>query len=96
MEPTVVEERASVCPRCLQSLAPDVRKCPNCRVYIPRSRLKPILLGLAGALTLIFAVLLIMTVLRSQNAESAPVNDDQEQQQPPSPPQKYTPPPLNR
>jgi hypothetical protein len=90
MEETVPQERASICPRCLQPVSLGTRKCPDCGVYVPRSRRKAILVGLAGALTLVFVVVLIMSVIRDEKVESGP-GDRQKQ----SAPQSYKPPPLN-
>jgi hypothetical protein len=90
MEPTAPQASGNTCPRCLQPVSPGARKCPDCGVYIPRSRLKQILMGLAGMLTLVFIIVLIVTVIGKDEPANAPGDDSQQ-----SAPKPYKPPPLN-
>ncbi len=86
------------CPRCHQLFPEDLRTCPNCHVDLLRSRQKPILLGLAGVLMLVFAIVMMFSVMHHSEPQIALADNQQQQDDqelPASAPELTPRPPLN-
>jgi hypothetical protein len=92
MEKAAAQASGEVCHRCLQPIAPSAQRCPNCgERHSPRNRL-PIFIGILGLLALVFVAIIMVQVIRNNDADSAPPDQPDEQSSPQTPDR---PPPLN-
>ena len=101
--------KADRCPRCLQPVPPKAARCPGCLQPIHSLRLLPFVIGVAGLLALVFAVILMYRMVRIEDAVNTPAPVDEsladrqvllpdpppEGSKPSEPPKPEKPPPLN-
>jgi hypothetical protein len=81
VEPIVPDLKTDHCPRCLQPVSPKVPRCLGCGQPIRSRRSLPLLIGAAGVLVLVFAVLLMYQLVSNEDAANAPLPvDDQKAQ----------------
>ena len=108
-QPTLPNPKADRCPRCLQPVPPKVERCPACFHPIQSFRLLPWLIAAAGLLALVFAVVVMYRMVRTEDAINAPPPVDEsladrqvllpdpppEGSKPSQPAKPEKPPPLN-
>jgi hypothetical protein len=89
MEETA-ERAGEICHRCLQPIATNAQRCPNCGERHARTRRIPIFIGVLCLLALVFVFIIMMRTIRESDIESAPPEQTDQ-----SAPQPDKPPPLN-
>ena len=92
MENATGQPLAEVCHRCLQPIAANARRCPNCGEPHSSTNRLTIFIGVLGLLALVFVAVIMLRMARNSDIDSAPPNQTEQgaQQQPDSPP------PLNQ
>ena len=82
-EPVMEDPKADRCPRCLQTVPPRASRCPGCGQPIHSMRPLIFAIGIAGALALVFVMLVMYRLARNEDAANAPVPVDQNAAQQP-------------
>ena len=109
LQPMLQDLKTDRCPRCLQPVPPKAARCPGCLQPIHSLRLLPFAIGVAGLLALVFAVILMYRMVRTEDAVNAPAPVDESLadrqvllpdpppagSKPAEPPKPEKPPPLN-
>jgi hypothetical protein len=88
MENAARQPLGEICHRCLQPIAANARRCPNCgELHSPTNRI-PIFIGIMGLLALVFVAVIMIRMARNSEIDSAPPEqtDQSAPQQPDSPP----------
>src|ERR1035441_10890913 len=70
VQPGLEDIEAKRCPRCLQPVPPKASRCPGCGQPIHTLRLLPLAIGAVGLLALVFALLVMFRMMRSEEHTS--------------------------
>src|ERR1035437_5005669 len=76
VQPGLEDIEAKRCPRCLQPVPPKASHCPGCGQPIHALRLLPLVIGPAGLLALLFALLVMFRMMRNEDQLRAPLPTD--------------------
>jgi hypothetical protein len=89
MENAAGQPVGEICHRCLQPIAANARRCPNCgEPHSPTNRVA-IFIGVLGLLALVFVAVIMLRMARNSDIDSAPpaqTNQSAPQQPGSSPP----------
>lgn len=76
-EPGLEGAAVARCPRCLQPVSAKATRCPECFQPIRSHRRLPLVIGVAGLLVMLFAVLVMFRMMRNEDLMRAPVPVDE-------------------